>query len=514
MSNRDPDETRAPVANGPGAGTNADPWQTVASNNSGTLPPPEIPERIGNYELLGEIARGGMGVVFRAKHTTLQRLAAVKMILSGGLASDLELKRFLTEAEAVATLDHPGIVSIYEIGRHEGRPFFAMALIEGGSLASRLAKAPLPAREAAQIIAETADAIEYAHSRGVLHRDLKPANILLDGDGRPKVTDFGLARRTDSEDDLTRTGQILGTPGFMSPEQALGRGKHVGPACDIYSLGAVLYAALTGRPPFQAATALETVQQVVEEQPLPPRLLNSAIPRDLEKICLKCLAKEPSQRYLKASDLAADLRRHLNGEPVSIASLGVVDRLFAELHRSRDDAAVKDWDRILTSFAVIVLLAELGIFGVMWSGVQPRAALCISFRLLQYLGMAIVLWSFRRSWMGAASSVSRTLLSTWVGFIIACHAAFAVETLGALSSATRDPALRSYSQHALLSGLMWFGLGGAYWGYFYCFGLAFFAASMGMAYWPELAPLLFGGLWFLCLFATSCRLNWLKRTAK
>ncbi len=270
----------------------------------------------GDYEIIREIARGGMGVVFRARQVSLNRPVALKMILSGQLADDADVKRFYIEAEAAANLDHPGIVPIFEVGQHEGQHYFSMGFVEGQSLSQRLADGPLPPRRAAELIVKVAEAIEYAHQRGVIHRDLKPANILLDQAGHPRVTDFGLAKRLQGDSGLTGSGQIMGTPSYMPPEQAGGKRGAVGPAADVYALGATLYALVTGRPPFQAATPMDTVIQVISDEPVPPRRLNASIPRDLETICLKCLEKEPGKRYMSAAALAEDLRRYLAGEPI------------------------------------------------------------------------------------------------------------------------------------------------------------------------------------------------------
>ncbi len=271
---------------------------------------------LGDYQLLAVIARGGMGVVYKARQLSLNRVVAVKMILAGQLATQAEHDRFHAEAEAAALLDHPNIVPVFEVGEHEGQHYFSMGYVEGSSLAARLAKGPLAPKEAAELVATVAEAVEYAHRQGVIHRDLKPSNILIDCAGRPRVTDFGLAKRVDSGGDLTATGQVLGTPSYMPPEQAAGHIHAVGPAADVYALGAVLYAALTGRPPFQAATSLETLKQVIEREPVPLRQLNSAVPRDLETIVLKCLEKAVPRRYASAQALAEDLRRYLEGRPI------------------------------------------------------------------------------------------------------------------------------------------------------------------------------------------------------
>ncbi len=276
----------------------------------------------GDYEIIRELARGGMGVVFEARQVSLNRKVALKMILAGQLAEETDVKRFHTEAEAAANLDHPGIVPIFEVGQHESQHYFSMGFVEGQSLAGRLAGGPLPPRQAAELIRRVSDAIEYAHQHGVIHRDLKPANILLDAQGNPRVTDFGLAKKVQGDSGLTGSGQIMGTPSYMPPEQAGGKRGDVGPAADVYALGATLYALLIGRPPFQAATAMDTVIQVLSEEAVPPRRLNAAIPLDLETICLKCLEKEPARRYASAAALGAELGRFLSGEPILARPVG------------------------------------------------------------------------------------------------------------------------------------------------------------------------------------------------
>ena len=239
----------------------------------------------GDYMLMERLGKGGMGVVYKARQLSLKRLVAVKMVLAGQLADQEDVGRFQVEAEAAANLDHPGIVRIFEIGQHQGRHYFSMDLVDGESLEVRLRDHPLPPREAAQLIEQVARAIAYAHSRGVIHRDLKPANILVNRENQPRVTDFGLAKRIQGDSSLTATGVILGTPSYMPPEQAEGRLQEITERSDVYSLGATLYALLAGRPPFQAATPLETLDQVRQQEPLPLRQLNPALPRDLETIC-------------------------------------------------------------------------------------------------------------------------------------------------------------------------------------------------------------------------------------
>jgi WD40 repeat protein/tRNA A-37 threonylcarbamoyl transferase component Bud32 len=294
--------------------------------------PPDLPAEGGacfrDYELLRKVAQGGMGVVFQARQKTLNRLVALKMILAGRLATAVEVQRFRAEAAAAAQLDHPGIVPIYEVGEHAGHHFFSMGFVEGGSLAARVQGGPLPPRDAARLTEQVARAVAYAHDRGIIHRDLKPANVLLDRDGQPKVTDFGLARMVASESHLTISGQVVGTPSYMPPEQAASKGERIGPAADVYALGATLYCLLTGRPPFQAASVMETLQQVLEQEPVAPRQMNAAVPRDLETICLKCLQKEPARRYPRAGALAADLAHFLAGEPIRARPVGRAERLW------------------------------------------------------------------------------------------------------------------------------------------------------------------------------------------
>jgi WD40 repeat protein/serine/threonine protein kinase len=290
--------------------------------------PVEAVCRFGDYELLDVIARGGMGVVYKARQVSLNRVVALKMILSGHLASAQEIERFHLEAEAAAQLDHPGIVPIFEVGALNGQHFFSMGYVAGGSLAARLKDGPLPPRDSAAMVLRVVEAVAYAHQKGIIHRDLKPANVLLDKDGNPKVSDFGLAKKVAGASQLTAAGQILGTPSFMAPEQAAGKTDAVGPAADVYSLGAVLYCLLTARPPFQADNPVETLKQVLEEEPLSPRLLNSAVGRDLETICLKCLQKDASKRYAGAATLADDLRSFLAGKPIQARPVSGAERLW------------------------------------------------------------------------------------------------------------------------------------------------------------------------------------------
>jgi WD40 repeat protein len=295
--------------------------------------------RIGDYELLGEVGRGGMGVVFKARDVRLDRVVALKMLSGGVLARPEDLQRFQTEASAAAHLQHPNIVALFDVGTYEGQPYFSMEFVEGSSFARRATLGVVPNRLAASYLERTARAVHYAHGRGIVHRDLKPANVLLDEQDQPKITDFGLAKLIQRDSGQTRTGTVIGTPSYMAPEQA-NASKNQGPACDIYSLGAILYELITGQPPFLGETALATLNMVADREPVAPRALNSAVDRDLETICLKCLEKEPGQRYATAQALADDLRRYLDDEPIAARRLSAPGRAWKWARRRPTAAAL------------------------------------------------------------------------------------------------------------------------------------------------------------------------------
>jgi len=291
-----------------------------SDNSAGPL------RRFGEYELLEEIARGGMGVVYKARQVSLNRTVAVKMILAGQLASAADVQRFRAEAESAARLQHPNIVAIHEIGQHQGQDYFSMDFVEGQNLAEFVGQKPLPPKQAANYLKTISEAIHYAHQQGILHRDLKPSNILIDPSGQPRITDFGLAKQMKGDSDLTVSGQVLGSPNFMPPEQAAGKRLQIGPPSDVYSLGAIVYYLLTARPPFIAESMTGTLQQVVNNDPPSPRLLNPGIPRDLETICLKCLEKSPVRRYGTAKDLVDELGRFLEGKPILARAAGRAEK--------------------------------------------------------------------------------------------------------------------------------------------------------------------------------------------
>jgi serine/threonine-protein kinase len=316
--------------------------------------PAPLRNPVQGYEILAELGRGGMGVVYKARQKSLNRVVALKMVIAGEYASPEACVRFLGEAEVVASLHHPNIIQVYEFGNHEGYPYFTLEYVEGGSLDMRLDGTPWPAAEAAETIETLARAIRAAHKKGIVHRDLKPGNILLDAEGTLKVTDFGLAKRVKGASGLTQSGSIVGTPSYMAPEQAAGRNKAIGTATDIYALGAILYELVTGRPPFKAETPVDTIMQLVEQEPVPPTRLNPKCPRDLETICLKCLQKEPAKRYDTAKELADDLRRFRDGEPIKARPIGRRERLQRWV-RKRPAAAALIAVSALAAVALLVV---------------------------------------------------------------------------------------------------------------------------------------------------------------
>ena len=294
----------------------------------------KLPKRIASYDILQEIGRGGMGVVYKAEDPRLKRYVALKVILAGGHAGDVELARFQIEAESVAKLKHHTFVQIYEVGSDEGLPFLALEYCGGGSLEDRIDESPLTPRESAELVAKMADAMEYAHQAGVIHRDLKPGNVLFDENGEPKITDFGLAKKVGEDDSHTRTVSVMGSLGYMSPEQASGHTRDATPAVDVYALGAMLYRLLAGKTPFEGSSTVESLQLVINGVPVPIRRLRPSCPRDLDTICLKCLEKSPANRYQTALDLADDLRRFLKGEPIAARAATPLEQLVSWARRN------------------------------------------------------------------------------------------------------------------------------------------------------------------------------------
>lgn len=461
----------------------------------------ETPRRIGDYELLEEVGRGGMGVVFRARQPSLGRDVALKMIPHAEFAASDDIARLRVEAVAAGQLSHPNVVPVYDVGEHGGHPWFCMKFIEGETLNSRLMAGPMNTQDAVRLLLPVIDAIATAHAEGILHRDLKPSNILIDQDGTPFVTDFGLAKRTQPASDsqqhlrsgqdasITKTGAILGTPAWMSPEQAAGQTASIGRASDIYSLGAILYAMITGRPPFQAETPFETLLMVIEQEPASVRLINPSIDTDLEMIVTKCLQKPQDLRYASAGALAADLRSWLNNEPVSARSstlTSILMRLFRESHHA---SVLQNWGVLWMWHSLVLLVLCLTTNGIHLMGVQSR---------WPYLGLwtlglglwALIFWNLRRR-SGPVTAVERQIAHIWGGSMVASSMLFALESI------MDRPVLEFSPVLGLIAGMVFLVKAGTLSGTFYLPALVLFATSPVMAAiqqsdLPDLSVSLFG----------------------
>ncbi|MDR3619465.1 MAG: serine/threonine-protein kinase [Paludisphaera borealis] len=456
--------------------------------------------RFGEYLLLDELGQGGMGVVFLAREPGRDRTVALKRLLRGLGSSPRDVERFRAEATAASHLAHPHIVPVFRVGDHAGQPYFTMQYVEGATLASRLAEGPMPESEAARLLVPICRAIHYAHQQGVLHRDLKPSNILLDRDGHPYVSDFGLAKRLDLDGDLslTPTGAILGTPGYMPPEQARdARRTPLGPACDVYSLGAILYQMLTGRPPFQAASPIETILLVLEHDPVPPRVLNPGVSPDLEMIALRCLQKQPELRYSTAGALADDLEAFLRDEPVSARSMSLralASRLLGESHHA---AVLENWGQ-LWIYHSVALLFFFGVTNALHlAGVTDR----LPYVLLFTVGLgawAAFFWSLRRKG-GPISFVERQLAHIWGSGIVAINLVFLVEWLLGLPVLSLSPMI------AVTNGMLFMTKAGILSGFYYFQAAAVFLAVFPMAWYPRYAPIIFGVVAGACFFVTGLK---------
>lgn len=493
-----------------------DPVPQLADTMTQCGPIPDVrsvPTVVGEYELLEEIARGGMGVVFRARHRLLRREVALKMIRGGPWAGSEEIARFQVEAQAAARFDHIGIVPVYEFGEHEGRPYYTMALIDGPSLAEHIRQGPIAPRQAAAIMRRVAEGVAHAHSKGVIHRDLKPANVLLArraatnkadsvspplaGDGLPfdpRVADFGLAKQSSNDSGLTATGQMVGTPNYMSPEQAAGRTGDVGMASDIYSIGAMLYELLTGRPPFRSDTVLETLRQVCEHQPAPPRLLNAAIPIDIETICLRCLEKDPRQRYASAQEVADELGRFLAGDAIHARSVNLAYRVARALGQRRHAEEFEGWGRAIAAAGFIVFGAHLAIFGLETLDLGRFVAYWIP-KSLMFLALFALLAFYRRHALLPANAAERLVWALWG----ALFCGLASSSLFVWS--TGIPSHYSYALSAMFGGFCFFVIGSHLWGGCYALGGLFFLAAPWIAIYPRAAPLCDGLLWCVALGA-------------
>ncbi len=468
----------------------------------------------GEYELKAEIGRGGMGVVYQAVQKNLNRVVALKMILTGRLASSEDLQRFRTEAEAAARLRHPNIVTVHEVGDVDGHHYFSMEFISGKTLAHHLNSGPIPGRKAARYLQIVAKALFYAHSQGILHRDLKPTNILVDENDQPLITDFGLAKRIGGDaSQHTQSGAVLGTPSYMSPEQAGGRIKDIGPACDIYGLGAVLYELLTGKPPFRSESQFNTLIDVIHNEPVPPRLINPRIDVDLETICLKCLEKDPKNRYATAEELEQDLKRYLQGDSIHARSSNVLDRLTRLLDRSQHDAAFHTWSTMLFIIAGIVVFEHILIFFLTITR-QPSSFLMAA-RLSQFCILGLVFLYNRGNQLTPRTAAERELWSIWIGYFISyCAGLVMVKSLVSVGILTAGPNAPTYWENlvlypvsSLLSGLAFFIMGSNYWGRCYAIGIAFLGMAIITTLHIEWAPLEFGLLWGFALTSVGLRLR-------
>jgi predicted Ser/Thr protein kinase len=499
------------TANGPAA--TQQPRATQTDDETITLPPAHpAPDaaachrvNLPGYEVLGELGRGGMGVVYKARQQGLNRLVALKMILSGVHAGPQEQARFRSEAEAVARLQHPNIVQIYAIGEQEGLPYFALELVDGGSLAQRLNGRPLPGRQAAELVETLARAMHVAHERGIVHRDLKPGNILLTCEGTPKITDFGLAKCLDGSGlgrGTTLSGTVMGTPSYMAPEQAGDKAKQIGPPTDVYALGAILYELLTGRPPFHAASPLDTVLQVLDHEPEQPRLYNPAIDASLEAICLKCLEKAPRDRYSSAKALADDLAAYLRGEPVQ-ADGSTSRRLFRLLLReTRHTEVMALWGRVWLWHAVEIFFIFLATDGLIYFGVR-QAWPYVALWTVGLISLLVPVWYYRFRSGIPMTPVERQLGQVWylfaAGFILTCAIHY-------ISNPDRELDVRSLLPVLVLECGLAFGcmsaiLGGS----FYSMTLACGALSLLLAFFPRVGALVFGVVFFVGLFVPGWR---------
>lgn len=465
-----------------------------------------LPRDIGDYELLEVIGRGGMGVVYRARQRSLNREVAIKMIQENRPLDPENRARFITEAEATARLQHPSIVPVYEVSEFEGQPFFSMQLIRGQTLAALLRQGPLPQRQAATILASVSHAIHYAHTQGILHRDIKPSNIMLESGGRVCVTDFGLAKLVDSHDSLTRTGAAVGTPSYMPPEQAAGRSVQVSARSDVYSLGAVLYHALTGRPPFVADSPFQLAMQILEHDPPPVRFFEPSIDRDLEMIVAKSIQKPSDLRYQSADNLASDLEAFLRDEPIEARGgrfFEVMARWFRETHHA---VVLENWGLLWMWHSLVLLTVSLLTQWLSWRGVESRAG----YAALWTIGLgawAVVFWALRRR-MGPVTFVERQIAHVWGASLVGIAVLTPLEWLMGLQPLALSPIL------PLIGSMVFFVKAGILSGQFYIQAGAMLLASIAMALFPQWAHVIFGLISASCFFVPGLKYYRQRRLAE
>ena len=462
------------------------------------MPRVELPCPFADYVLEAEIGRGGMGIVYRATRNSDGEQVAIKMILKGDFATEAEKKRFDAEAEAVAKMDHPNIVPIYEVGEFEGRAFFCMKLILGPSLSERLMRGPMNNKRATHVMNGICSAIEYAHKQGVLHRDLKPSNILLDEDNNAYVADFGLAKQASSNHvTLTKTGALMGTASYMAPEQASGDRGRLSVLTDVYALGAILYHMLTGRPPFLGATPVDTVMMVLEQDPVAPRAINQRADRKLEIICMTCMQKPQDLRYQSAYELHEDLLAVEEGRPVN-ARLGrfgqVVTNLFRETHHA---TVLENWGLIWMWHSVVLVVACAVTEVMFWADNNVRW----HYWLMWTLGLglwAVVLWILRRT-MGPVTFVERQIAHVWAASMCCVAFLFPLEMTLGLEILQLAPLL------GVVAGMVFLVKAGILAGSFYFHAVAMFATAIVMTIYPSFAMLLFGVSSGLCFFLAGLK---------